>query len=230
MDTPQRRRTRQHTQRQKTTRRSLDRDEITALLGKAEGHRFEALVKLGLTRALRPGELLGLRWQDINFDSQPPTVRIRTSLKRTGTELSLGALKTTSSNRELVLPDLVISDLKPHRTAQATQRLRAGELWEDLDLVFANEVGGLVDPANLRRGIDALCTKAEIERITPYELRHTAISLLNDGGVPIEQLADLAGHKDARTTMAVYRHQLGTVVDAGAQIADQVLGSSRVAK
>ena len=99
-----------------------------------------------------------------------------------------------------------------------------GEVWEDLDLLFANEIGGLVDPANLRRSIAALCESAGIDRITPYELRHTAISLLNDGGVPIEQLADLAGHKDARTTMAVYRHQLGSVVDAGSEVAERLLG------
>lgn len=127
--------------------------------------------------------------------------------------------------RAVHLPDSVIADLKRHRGAQARQRLLVGEVWEDLDLVFANEIGGLVDPANLRRSIAALCESAGTDRITPYELRHTAISLLNDGGVPIEHLADLAGHKDARTTMAVYRHRLSQVVDGGSQIANALIGA-----
>jgi len=96
-------------------------------------------------------------------------------------------------------------------------------LWAGLDLVFANELGGLVDPANLRRSLTTLCDSAGVERITPYELRHTAVSLLSDGGVPIEQLADLAGHKDARTTMVVYRHQINPVVDRGSSIAEELL-------
>ena len=132
-------------------------------------------------------------------------------------------LKTTSSRRDLVLPESVSSELKRHRIAQNRNRLEVGEAWEDLDLVFANEIGGLIDPANLRRSLVSLCELAGIERITPYELRHTAVSLLSDSGVPIEQLADLAGHKDARTTMAVYRHQLGSVVDSGASIASQII-------
>ena len=207
------------------TRRSLSSEEISLLLDTAVRHRFEALLKLAITRGLRPGELLGLRWQDLNLDGNPPTVAIRKSLKRAGTTLTLGDLKTTSSNRELVLPDLIVRDLRRHKSTQAKQRLRVGDMWQDLDLVFANEIGGLVDPANLRRALVNLCDEAGIERVTPYELRHTAVSHLSDVGVPIEQLADLAGHKDARTTMAVYRHQLSKVVDAGADVSADILKS-----
>lgn len=189
-----------HTPAGKTSvRRSLTHDEIAALLSAAEGHRFEALIKLAITRGLRPGELLGLRWHDLNLDGEPPTMRIQTSLKRTGTKLSLGALKTASSARELVIPDSMTGELKRHRTTQNRQRLQAGELSAGLDLVFSNELGGLLDPANLRRSLATLCDSASVERITPYELRHTAVSMLSDGGVPIAQLADLAGHKAGST-------------------------------
>lgn len=94
------------------------------------GHRFEALIELALTRGLRPGELFGLRWQDRNLDDEPPKVRVRVSLKRTGTTLSLGDLKTTSSNRELVLPDLVRKELLRHKRLQARSRLAVGEVWQ----------------------------------------------------------------------------------------------------
>lgn len=116
-----------------------------------------------------------------------------------------------------------VTDLRRHRLKQHEARLKVGEIWHDLDLVFPKELGGLVDPANLLRSLAKLCDDAGVERITPYEVRNTAVSLLSDGGVPIEQLADLAGHKDARTTLAVYRHQLSTVVDAGSDIADAAI-------
>lgn len=175
------------------------------------------------SRGLRPGGLLGLRWRDQKLDGESPTVRVRTSLKRTGTTLSLGELKTPLSNRELVLPLSVATELRRHKRSQARSRLAVGEVWEDLDLVFANEIGSSTDPANLRRSLAKRCVVAGIERITPYELRHSAVSPLSDGGVPIEHLADLAGHKDARTTMPVYRHQLSPVVDGGSQIAEDVI-------
>lgn len=151
---------------------------------------------------------------------------VRKSLKRTGTKLSLGELKTPSSRRDLVLPGSVVADLRRHRSKQHEERLRVGEYWNDLDLVFPNELGGLVDPANLRRSLAKLCDDACVDRVTPYELRHTAVSLPSDGGVPNEQLADLAGHKDARTTMAVYRHQIAPVVDGGSNVAEQILGAT----
>lgn len=203
--------------------RAMNRDQISALLTVAMGHRLEALIKLGLTRGLRPGELLGLRWQNLDLDADQPTVRVSASLKRTGTELSIGGLKTPSSHRELALPSAIVTDLRRHHRQQAKQRLAIGGAWADLDLVFPNEVGGLLDPGNLRREFNNLCRSAAIGDWTPYELRHTAVSLLSEGGVPIEQLADLAGHKDARTTMAVYRHRVASVIDGGASIADNIL-------
>jgi integrase len=99
-----------------------------------------------------------------------------------------------------------------HKVRQKTERL-AAPAWEDHGLVFCNEIGRPLDPSNLRREVNGLCTAAGINRITPNELRHSAASLLVADGTPLEEVADLLGHKDVRMLAQVYRHRVKRVVD-----------------
>ena len=138
----------------------------------------------------------------------------------------LGDVKKAASHRQLGLPSGMAEALRRHRTRQTNQRLRS-EYWEDMDLVFSSEVGTLKNHSNLRREFSKLCEVAGIGKWTPYEMRHTAISVLSDGGVPIESLADLAGHTTTRTTATVYRHRITPVVDAGTEIAESILAKKK---
>lgn len=207
-------------------RRSMTHEQVAKLLSAAQGHRLEAAVILAVTRGLRPGELFGLQWSDLNLDGAPPTMSVRRSLKREHNKLRLGDPKTPQSIRDLVLPESVVSSLRTHRKQQTAERLANADLWQDLDLVFCTEVGTLVDPSNFRRALASLTDRAGIGHWAPYELRHTAISLLADGGIALDQLADLAGHRDATTLLAHYRHKLTTAVDAGSALANDLAAIS----
>jgi integrase len=79
--------------------------------------------------------------------------------------------------------------------------------------VFPNAIGGPVDPSNLRRTVKAVCDKAEVEPISPNEMRHSAATLMMEAGVPMQEAADVLGHNDMRMMARVYRHKRG-VVDA----------------
>lgn len=196
-------------------RRSLTPEQARQLLDAAAGHRLEAAILIGLTRGLRPGELLGLRWSDLDLDGTPPVMRIRMAIKREHNQLRLGEPKTTKSKRSLVIPDLAITALRRHRRVQNEERLRNGDVWHDLDLAFCTEIGTLIDPSNFRREFKKLTRAAGLGDWTPYEMRHSAASLLVAMGVQIEQIADLLGHKDATTLLGVYRHNIAHAVDAG---------------
>jgi integrase len=102
------------------------------------------------------------------------------------------------------------------------QRLLAGPqwggvAWADIPLVFTTPVGTPVDPSNLRKAFAALTRAAGIGHWTPYELRHSAVSLLSAAGVPLEHIADVTGHDGTRMTGQVYRHLIAPAVSVGVE-------------
>lgn len=203
--------------------RSMTLEEARALLDVAKGERLEAVIYCGLMLGLRPGELLGLGWSDVDLDLGRLTVR--RSLKREHNQLRLGKPKTPRSVRTLDMPVAVDDALRAHKTRQARERLAAGPRWADMDLVFATEVGTPIDPSNLRRDFARMTDRAGIGRWHPHEMRHSAASLLSHSGVSIESVADVLGHANIRTTSAIYRHQVTDSIDGAAAPMDRLFGT-----
>ncbi|MCL6538950.1 MAG: tyrosine-type recombinase/integrase [Acidothermus sp.] len=201
-------------------REPLSLDEAAALLRAAEGTRWYAAVAFLLATGCRLGELLALRWDDVDLDGG--TVHIRRSLRRTPNGGVVEAdVKTASSRRVIVVPPWVVEILRQHRRILAAEKLAAGPAYADHNLVFPSELGGFTDPSNFRRAFRRLTKQAGIARSTwPHLLRHSVASWLSDQGVEIAAIADQLGHRDARITAAVYRHRLRPIVDVSAKIPD----------
>jgi integrase len=193
------------------------------LLAAAEGDRLAALYKTGLMLGLRPGELLGLFWIDVDLEAG--VLRVTRTLKRERNELSIGEPKTAGSRRALTMPVPVLDALRLHRTQQGAEKLSA-PAWENDDLVFTTIIGTPLDPSNLRRGFARLTKDAGLGHWHPHELRHSAASILSAGGVPIEQIADILGHAGTRTTSAVYRHLIEPTVRGAAAPMNALFGSA----
>lgn len=191
-------------------------------------HRLAAAWECQLMLGLRPGEVLGLVWSDVDLEAERLTVaRSLKRLPRRGDRperLELGAPKA-NSGRTVDLPAPVVDALRAQRRAQAADRLRAGRHWIDLGLVFANELGGFVDPANYRRELAKVTEAAGLGHWSPNELRHSAVSLLSAAGVPLEQIADLVGHSSTRMTGGVYRHAVADSVAAAVRPMEDLFGS-----
>ncbi len=204
--------------------RSLTVAQAKALLEAAGGDRLEALYVTGLLMGLRPGELLGLSWTNVDLDDG--RLRVSQSLKREHNTLVVGEPKTLRSRRTLDMPDLAIDALKRHRDQQENERTDAGDTWIDTGLVFTTTLGTPIDPSNLRREFDKLTRKAGIGHWHPHELRHSAASLLSAAGVPLEQISDVLGHEGPRTTAAVYRHLVNPSVTAGKAPMDALFTAS----
>jgi integrase len=195
--------------------RSLTVDQARALLEAADGHPLEAAFIVALTSGLRPGELLGLQWQDV--DLEQGLLRVSRAVRRVGGAVQLGPTKTGGSRRQLRLPAGGVEALRQHRARQIAQADVMGEQWQDLGLVFATSRGTLLDPANLRRALRTVTEQAGLGRWHPHELRHSAASLLSAAGVPLEEVADVLGHTSTRVTSATYRHRTTPTVDAAAR-------------
>lgn len=218
-------------------RRSLQPEEARRLLAAAQwrgdggtGERLEALIVVGLVVGLRPGELLGLLWRDIDLEGDPATLTVSGSLKREprsdskGYDLSLGDVKrSTAGRRTVALPPVAVDALRAHRARQEVERGDAGDMWVDSGLVFCSEVGSPLDPSNVRRTFKRVSARAGIEGVFPYMLRHTAASLLVDAGAGIEEVADLLGD-DPRTLLRHYRHKVRPVAGAGLAMQDVLAG------
>jgi integrase len=197
--------------------------QAKALLECARGERLEAAIRCGLMLGLRPGELLGLCWADIDLDRGRLTVNH--SLRREDNRLRIGTPKTARSVRTIDMPTALTESLRAHKAHQAVERLHAGPAWLDLDLAFPTETGTPIDPSNLRRTFSRLTTRAGIGHWHPHEMRHSAASLLSHNGVPIEAVADVLGHTNIRTTSSIYRHQVADSVPEAASAMDRLFGS-----
>jgi site-specific recombinase XerD len=118
-----------------------------------------------------------------------------------------------------------VEALRQHRSLQARDRLRAGELWQDHGLVFASRIGTPLTANNVIRAFRIITKKAGLGADwAPREMRHTFVSVLSANGVPVESIALLAGHDRSATTESVYRHEIRPALTEGAEVMDKIFG------
>ncbi|TMC16771.1 MAG: site-specific integrase [Chloroflexi bacterium] len=186
----------------------LTLEQAQRLLEGARNHKLECLLTLALATGMRQGELLALRWTDIDF--QKATLHVTRSLSYrnpdgTGYEHKVEEPKTASSKRTIPLPDFALEALQKHRVQQLERRLKTPE-WEDKGLVFPNDTGGYlwVDP--LRRQLKKLLQEAGLPVIRFHDLRHSAATILLAMGVNAKVIQERLGHSHISITLGVYGH------------------------
>src|SRR5215207_4559065 len=150
----------------------LSADEASALLEAARGDRFRALYVLAITTGLRRGELLGLRWRDV--DLEHGVLRVGRALVREGGRYRLGETKTKRGHRSIRLASQAVSALGAHRKRQLEERIRLAGLYEEHDLIFATQRGTPLNPENLvKRSFKPLLEWTGLPEIRFHDLRHT---------------------------------------------------------
>lgn len=209
--------------RQARTGHAMTVDEARIFLDAIVGHRLEPMWLTQFALGLRPGEVAALTWPDVDLDAAK--IHVRSSLRWTDGTPSLEAPKTHRSRRSLAAPTAVVDALRSHRRTQAELRLALGQEWPQRwrELVFTNENGSPLDPANVRRDFRVVTDTAGLPALRPYDLRHSAASLLAAEGVPLEHVADLLGHDGLRMARLVYVHALAPAVDAAVAPMDRLL-------
>jgi integrase len=188
----------------------LDPEQARTLITAVDGDPLEALYILAVTAGLRQGELLALKWRDLDADAGRLTV-CRSVRWFTGLGSIEGQPKTKSGRRSVLLAPLAVASLRRHRTRQTEQRLRA-IAWDDLDLIFTNEVGRHIEATNLvRRSFRPLLERAELPAVRFHDLRHTAATLLLGQGVHAKIVSEMLGHSNIAITMDLYSHVTPTM-------------------
>src|SRR6266536_1704044 len=206
--------------------RSFTLDQAHAVLGAAAESRLNAYVVLSLTVGIRTEEARELRWDHLDLEGAldaDPAVPASVAVWRSAREG--GDTKTPKSRRTLALPQTAVQALKEHRKRRTEDRLAAGPIWQDHGLVFASAIGTPLDAANVRREFRRITEAAGLgQGWAPRDMRHTFVSLMSADGVPVEEIARLAGHNRTATTELIYRHELRPVITAGAEVMDRILG------
>lgn len=183
-------------------------EQARQFLASVVEHRLAAAFHVALVTGLRRGELLALRWSDVDIERCHLTVGQQLAVE--GGRPRMKQLKTESSQRVVTFGPGLVAALAEHRRRQDGERSMVREAWQDNDLVFATPVGSWIDPNNFARLMDVLVGQAGVPRITPKGLRHTAQSVgrvvVGDDKVMQERL----GHADIEVTLNTYTH---TVAD-----------------
>jgi integrase len=182
--------------------------EAAQFLEAARGDQLEAAFNMLVFYGLRKGEVLGLRWGDIDLENRK--LRIRQQVHRAGGKLLVGPLKTRAGKRDLPLLNVVETALTERRNSQSVQKQNAGESWHcgdiDSDLIFTTVSGRPVDPKNFNRSFERICAEHGVRRIAVHHVRHTAATLLKDLGIPVRDVQLILGHSNIVTTQQIYQH------------------------
>ncbi|MEW5989728.1 MAG: site-specific integrase [Chloroflexota bacterium] len=204
----------------RTEMHPLSADHARALLTFVADDRLGGLYGLAIATGMRQGELLGLRWADVDLDAG--IVAVRHTLRR-GTR-DLAEPKTERARRTLRLGQEARSILREHRRRQAAERLAAGRRWQDGGYVFATRIGTPLDSRNVTHALQVALDRAGLPRQRFHDLRHAYATLMLEAGEELAIVSRTLGHADLSTTADVYAHLTPAMLDRSAARMDGILG------
>lgn len=203
--------------------RPLTPEQVKALLEAVRGDRLEALYVLAVATGLRQGELLALKWEDVELEDA--VLRVRRTLTRTGGKVDMGPPKTNKSRRSVSLTAGAVETLRAHLSRQLEEMEQMGSLYRPGGLVFANESGGIINPSNLRnRSFARLLKRAGLPVDTRFhDLRHTCATLLLTKNVNPKIVSEMLGHSSISITLDTYSHVLPTMQENAVRALEDAL-------
>jgi len=186
--------------------KTLDARQVDLFFEAVANERLEALFVLAVTTGMRQGELLGLRWQDVDVDKG--VLHINRTLYMRGGSIILSEPKTLHSKRTIHLTKLAIYALRKHRIKYLQEALAFGPTWNaEYNLVFPTSTGNPILASHLvEQPFHRVLKKAGLPMIRFHDLRHTAATLMLEHGINPKVVSEILGHSDIAITLGVYGH------------------------
>ncbi|MCR3922826.1 MAG: site-specific integrase [Firmicutes bacterium] len=198
----------------------LTAEDLKKLLDITNQTRHNTLIQLALQTGLRRGELLGLKWTDINYSTK--TLTVNRNLVRIPKE-GLGFQKPKNGKTRIVgLTDSMIKELENHGTQQLWEKKQAEKSYQDDGLIFCTEEGKPIDPRAFNRYYEQMLKKAELPHMGIHSLRHTFTELAYNSGVDIKTISEILGHHSTAFTMDIYQHLNQEMLDDSAKKIDKM--------
>ncbi len=199
---------------------TLNSHQARQFLIAAQGSRYEALYYLAITTGLRAGELLGLKWDDLDWIKGYLHVQ-RQVQRLAGNGLALLEPKSAAGRRVVVLGQTMITVLDEHFKKQDCLRAFTGERWQDHGMIFTSQTGTCLDHRNVYREFKEILRKAGLPDIRFHDLRHTAATLMLRDGIHPKIVQERLGHAQIYITMDTYSHVLPAMQDEVAKKMDE---------
>jgi len=198
--------------------------EVSRFLASVKHDRLSALYLVAVTTGMRRGEVVALRWRDVDLEAGRAT--ILQSYVRSGAGWQFTEPKTKASRRTVALDTHTLSALRGHRARQVLERTLMGDAYEENDLIFAREDGAPVEPRYVAERFEVFLKAAKLPRIRFHDLRHTHATLALQAGVHPKVVQERLGHSDISITLQTYSHVLpGMQEEAAEQVAALLFGS-----
>lgn len=201
--------------------------EAARFLDAIRTERLEAAYLLALSLGLRRGEVLGLRWSDVDLEGK--TVTISQALARVGGKLEFIEPKSRQSRRTVPIHDGLVAALRNHRRRQFEERLAAGSRWHDGGLVFTTGIGTPLEPRALNEDFERVVMAAGLRRIRLHDLRHSCATFLLAQSVHPRVVMELLGHSQISLTMETYSHVLPDAMREAIGRMEALLGKAAAA-
>jgi len=196
--------------------KTLNDYQVRQLIQVAESEQMGLLLWVAVVTGLRQGELLGLKWSDLDWTSRRIQVQ-RQVQRRKGDGLVFCEPKSASGRRVIVLGKSTIGKLREHKNSQLKERILLGEKWQDYDLIFPSPIGTPLDPSNVLKAYKNCLKRAGLPNLRFHDLRHSAATLMLQQGVNPKIVSEHLGHSDISLTLNTYIHVLPPMQEEAAE-------------
>lgn len=202
---------------------SLTVEQARTFLEAVRGHRLEALFVVAIATGLRQGELLGLQWDDVDFEGK--RLAVRRALQRLGGVATFVEPKTARSRRTIALPPVALVQLLAQqvRHTQAAGDHKGEGRWNPFGLVFPSVDGTPLDAPNVTHTFQKVLREAGLPRVRFHDLRHTCASLLLAQGANMRVIMEQLGHSQISLTMNTYSHVMPEAMQDAAERMERIL-------
>ena len=196
--------------------------DVGALLAAADGDGIGPLVRTAVYTGLRRGELLGLRWRDVDLDGATAHVQ-QVAQRLTGQGMTFRQPKTHLSRRAIALSPETVTMLRRVRRQQLEARIAAGSAWTNVDLVFTTPLGTAIEPGTLARAWSRVLFAADVGHVRWHDLRHAHATLMPQAGIHPKVVSERLGHASVAITLDTYSHVLPGLQASAAAALDALL-------
>jgi integrase len=207
----------------KTIMRNLTPPEVEAMLEKAQGNRYYPVIYTAVSTGLRQGELLGLRWRDVDLEGL--TISVSQVLYKRRCVCIFKQPKTSGSSRRVSMTPKLACYLREYRREREVLYLDLGTVLSLDDLVFADVDGKPLDPSVLTHNFGKIVKQAGLPRVRFHDLRHTFASLALLRGAKPKVISEALGHSSVAFTMDTYSHIMSGMQEDMMALLDEVLPS-----
>jgi len=206
----------------KVEMKTLNSDQVRVFLSAAKGTRNEALFWVAVSTGLREGEILGLKWSDLDWKTKH--LQIKRQVQRLkGEGLVLVEPKSSASKRMVVLSSATMAVLQKHLNYQQDEKMITKEKWQENDLIFPSTIGTPLDPSHMNRDYKNVLKRAGLPDLRFHDLRHTAATLMLQQGIHPKIVQERLGHSNISLTMDTYSHVLPSMQEEAAEKMDEIL-------